>query len=252
MGRLDKPDNLDAYKWLRGRLAALTRDPRYAFMFGGISVHDTMAKILGQIFRIPANGKPLTIIDLSAVPAEVLNVVASVLLRMAFDLGVWSGGRIPILLVCEEAHRYAPAGTERGFRPTKLAMARIAKEGRKYGLSLCMVSQRPTDLDPSILSQCNTVFAFRMTNDRDRDFVRSVVVESASGLLDFLPTLGDTEAIVAGQAVAVPMRIRFPRLVNVNRPKSSTALFSAVWKDDQNEFGDLLGDVVRVWRRQYR
>ena len=131
-------------------------------------------------------------------------------------------------------------------------MARIAKEGRKYGLSLCMVSQRPTDLDPSILSQCNTVFAFRMTNDRDQEFVRSVVIDNADGMLDFLPILGDMEAIVAGQAVAVPMRIRFPRLAKSDRPNSSTALFSAVWKDEQRDVGDLLGDVVRVWRRQYR
>lgn len=102
-------------------------------------------------------------------------------------------------MVCEEAHRYAPANPALGFEPTKEALARIAKEGRKYGVSLCMVSQRPSELATTILSQCNTTFAFRMTSLRDQELVRGISVDNAYGLLDFLPSLGDAEAIVIGE-----------------------------------------------------
>ena len=135
MGRLDRPESLAPYRWLKARLAVLTADPRYAFMFAGIAVQDNMARIISRIFRVPVAGRPITILDLSAVPSEILDIVASVLLRMAFDLALWSRGAQPILVVCEEAHRYAPADKRLGFEPTKEALARIAKEGRKYGLS---------------------------------------------------------------------------------------------------------------------
>jgi DNA helicase HerA-like ATPase len=250
-GRLDKPESLAPYRWLRARLATLTRDARYAFMFGGISVQDSMARILATLFRIPPDGRPITIIDLSSIPSETLNVVVSVILRMAFDLALWSGGKVPLLVVCEEAHRYAPAANGSGFEPTKQALARIAKEGRKYGLSLGMVSQRPSELDASILSQCSTVFAFRMTNLRDQEFLRGVVSDNAYGLLDFLPVLGDAEAIVAGQAVPVPLRVRFPDLPAAHRPRSPTASFSSAWKDGAQD-GAFVAEVVRHWRHQSR
>ena len=251
MGRLDKPEGLAPYRWLRARLAALARDARYAFMFGGISVHDNMARILSTIFRVPPGDRPITIIDLSSVPSETLNVVVSVLLRMAFDFALWSGGRFPMLLVCEEAHRYAPAASGTGFEPTKQALARVAKEGRKYSLSLGMVSQRPSEIDASILSQCNSVFALRMTSLRDQEFLRGIVSDNAYGLLDFLPALGDAEAIVAGQAVPVPLRVRFPELAPDLRPRSAAASFSAAWKDGSQDPA-LVDEVVHLWRRQYR
>lgn len=251
MGRLDKPEGLAPYRWLQSRLAALSRDARYAFMFGGISVQDNLARILSTIFRVPPDGRPITIIDLSSVPSETLNVVVSVILRMAFDFALWSGGSFPMLLVCEEAHRYAPAASGSGFEPTKLALARIAKEGRKYSLSLGMVSQRPSEIEASILSQCNTVFALRMTSLRDQEVLRGIISDNAYGLLDFLPALGDAEAIVAGQAVPVPLRVRFPDLPAAFRPKSPASSFSAAWKNG-NRDATLVAEVVRLWRRQYR
>lgn len=251
MGRLEKPEGLAPYRWLRARLAALTRDARYAFMFGGISVQDNMARLLSTIFRVPSDGRPLTIVDLSSVPSETLNVVVALILRIAFDFALWSGGRFPLLLVCEEAHRYAPAAAGTGFEPTKQALARIAKEGRKYGLSLGMVSQRPSEIEASILSQCNTVFALRMTSLRDQEFLRGIVHDNACGLLDFLPALGDAEAIVAGQAVPVPLRVRFPDLPAEHRPRSAAASFSAAWRDGTQDT-TLVEEAVRLWRRQYR
>lgn len=251
MGRLDKPEALAPYRWLKGRLASLRRDSRYAFMFGGISVQDNMARILSTIFRVPPDGKPITIIDLSSVPGETLNVVVSVLLRLAFDFALWSGGAVPILLVCEEAHRYAPGTPGAAFASTRQMLARIAKEGRKYGLSLGIVSQRPSELDASVLSQCNTVFALRMTNLRDQEFVRGILTDDASGLLDFLPALGDAEAIVAGQAVPVPLRLRFPELPPEHRPRSPAASFSHAWSNARQD-ADFVHEVVRLWRRQFR
>ena len=103
-----------------------------------------------------ANGKPMTIMQLAGFPAEVVDSVVSVLCRMAFDFGLWSDGVSPLLFVCEEAHRYAAADRAIGFGPTRKAVSRIAKEGRKYGVHLGLVSQRPAELDPTILSQCST------------------------------------------------------------------------------------------------
>jgi DNA helicase HerA-like ATPase len=214
-------------------------------------VQDNMARIISRIFRVPVAGRPITILDLSAVPSEILDIVASVLLRMAFDLALWSRGAQPILVVCEEAHRYAPADKRLGFEPTKEALARIAKEGRKYGLSLCMVSQCPSELDIGILSQCNTVFAFRMTSLKDQEFVRGIVTDNAYGLLDFLPSLGDAEAIVAGQAVAVPMRVRLAELPPEAQPRSASASFSQAWRSE-SQGKAFIADVVQRWRAQTR
>ncbi len=251
MGRLEKADRLAPLKLLKARLSVLRNDPRFAFMFGGITIHDNMAAIISKLLRIPTDGKPLTIIDLSSVPSEVLNVVVSVLCRLIFDFAVWSRGAEPILLVCEEAHRYAPADPKLGFGPAKDGLARIAKEGRKYGLSLCMVSQRPSELSPLILSQCSTIFAFRMTSLRDQEFIRGIIPDDSLGLLDFLPSLGDGEAIVAGQAVAVPVRVKVPRLGSEDCPSSSTGHFSDAWSRaslDRN----FVEQIVDKWRRQRR
>ena len=106
---------------------------------------------------------------------------------MTFDFALWSEGKVPVTLVCEEAHRYVPVNPHLGFEPCKRAIAKIAKEGRKYGVSLCIVTQRPAEIDPTILSQCNTVFALRMSNERDQAIVTSAITDTGSGLMEFLP-----------------------------------------------------------------
>lgn len=249
MGKLEKPENSAPYLRLKSRIKALQTDRRYSFMFPGLSVHDNMAAILSQIFRIPVGGKPITIMDLSGVPSEVLNVVISLLCRMTFDFAQWSDRSVPILLVCEEAHRYAPENPNVGFEPTKRALARISKEGRKYGVSLALVSQRPSELSSNILSQCNTIFALRMSNIKDHEFVRGALSESGIGLLDCLPLLRTAEAVVVGEGVSVPMRICFTQLSDDNRPLSSTASFSAAW-DDSSCKDNFVEKVVARWRHQ--
>ena len=190
MGKLENKRDLAPYRNLKTRIETLSVDPRYTFMFGSLTVNDDMAQVLGRLFRVPVNGKPITILELTGLPTEIVNVVVAVLCRMTFDFALWSEGRIPVTLVCEEAHRYVPANPSLGFEPCKRAIARIAKEGRKYGASLCIVTQRPAEIDPTILSQCNTVFALRMSNDRDQAIVSSAISDSGSGLLEFLSALG--------------------------------------------------------------
>lgn len=251
MGRPDGKDTVAPYRWLKSRIEQLRADSRYNFMFGGVTVKDNMADIISRLFRIPVNDKPLTIVDLSGVPSEVLNVVVSVLARMTFDFGLWSQGKHPMLLVCEEAHRYAPADDNLGFEPTKQALARIAKEGRKYGVAMGIISQRPSEIAPVILSQCNTIFAFRMNSVRDQEIVRGSLADSAHGLLDFLPALGNAEAIIVGEGVPIPQRVRMDRLEDHHRPRSSTAKFSEDWAQDSGSKSDVAA-VVDAWRRQIR
>ena len=129
----------------------------------------------------------MTIMQLAGFPAEVVDAVVSVLCRMAFDFGLWSDGAFPLLFVCEEAHRYASADRSIGFGPTRKAISRIAKEGRKYGVFLGLVTQRPAELDATIISQCCTLFAMRMANERDQAIVRSAVSDAAANLLAFVP-----------------------------------------------------------------
>ncbi len=249
MGRLDNPENSAPYMRLKSRLNSLRMDSRFAFMFGGLTVRDNMTEILSRIFRIPVAGKPITIVDLSGVPSEILNVVVSVLCRMTFDFALWSDRAVPVTLICEEAHRYAPQDASAGFEPTKKALAKIAKEGRKYGVSLGMVTQRPSELAQGILSQCNTIFALRMRNQNDQDFVRSTLSESAVGLLDFLPSLRNGEAIGVGEGVSIPMRLAFDRIPDERRPMSGTASFSSAWKAEADS-PEFLDDVVKRWRYQ--
>ena len=247
MGKLENKRDLQPYRQLKARIDSISQDARYAFMFGSLTVYDGMAQILSRIFRVPVNDKPITILELTGIPTEIVNVVVSVLCRMTFDFALWSEGKVPVTLVCEEAHRYVPANPSLGFEPCKRSIAKIAKEGRKYGASLCIVTQRPAEIDPTILSQCNTVFALRMSNDRDQAIVASAVSDTGSGLLEFLPALGQREAIAFGDGVSLPVRIKFDELAKHNLPRSTTAKFSECW---QASIGDenFLEQVVERWR----
>ena len=249
LGKLDLKGELAPFKRLKARLETMTRDPRYSFMFGHMTISDNMAEVVGRIFRIPVNDKPITVLELGGLPSEVINVCVSVLARMAFDFGLWSQGRVPITFVCEEAHRYVPADKTSGFEPTKRAISRIAKEGRKYGVSLAIITQRPAELDPTILSQCNTVFSMRLTNERDQEIMRAGISDAAASLLEFMPTMGTGEAVTFGEGVSLPTRIKFDLLPRHALPKSSTASFTRNWSIDVPDEGFLEAIVAR-WRMQ--
>ncbi len=253
MGMLNKSERTSSpYLSLIARTESLRVDKRYAFMFSSIAVRDTMRQVLAQLVRIPVEGKPITIIDISGVPSEIVDVVVSVLFRLMFELAIWSerGAAPPMLLVCEEAHRYVPEEDGAGFAPTKRVIARIAKEGRKYGITLCLVSQRPSELAITSLSQCNTVFALRLSNEHDQAFVARALSENARWLVDSLPSLNTQEAVVVGDGVTVPVHIRFKDLKREHRPSSFEHSFSTAWRSDADP--NFLDRTIDRWRRQAR
>jgi DNA helicase HerA-like ATPase len=251
MGKLDRPDGSLPYLRLISTIEQLRKDRRYHFMFDSLTVRDNLGEILSRILRIPVGGRPITILDISAVPSEIVNVVVSLLCRLIFDFAMWSDRdeAIPILLVCDEAHRYIPRDESAGFEPTVRSIARIAKEGRKYGVSLCLVTQRPAELSETVLSQCSTIFALRLNNEKDRAYVRNMLPDDAAGLLNALPTLRQREAIAVGEGVAHPMRIRFGELEPQFRPRGEAANFPKAWEDDSRG-RDFIGAIIERWRQQ--
>ncbi|MEZ5934409.1 MAG: DUF87 domain-containing protein [Alphaproteobacteria bacterium] len=252
MGTFNKAEDATLYLNLINRIESLRSDKRFAFMFSSIAVKDNMQQVLAQLLRIPTSGKPITIIDISGLPSDVVDVVVSVLFRLTFELAVWSerGTAPPVLLVCEEAHRYVPEHADVGFAPTKRVIAQIAKEGRKYGVTLCLVSQRPSELAVSSLAQCNTIFALRMSNEHDQAFVSQTLSENARWLVDSLPSLNTQEAVVVGDGVTVPVHIRFKDLPPNHRPASHDPSFARSWGREADP--GFLASAIDRWRRQAR
>jgi DNA helicase HerA-like ATPase len=213
MGKLENRASRLKHRRLITRIEAVSNDPRYGFMFASANVGgDTMAETLRHLFRWRIDGKPITVMQLAGIPSEVVDAVVSVLCRMAFDFGLWSNGAIPLLFICEEAHRYVSADRSLGFQPTRRALSRIAKEGRKYKVFLGLVTQRPAELDPNIVSQCSTLFAMRIANDRDQQLLLAAASDAATNLLRLLPSLGPREALAFGSGIPMPTLFTFPEL----------------------------------------
>ena len=249
MGKLDRAGDTTPYQRLKNKLDEIRADPRYTFMFSGMLVSDTMGSFIGKLFRLPAHGKPISIVDVSGVPSEVTSVVVSVLARMVFDYAIWSRteAQRPILLVCEEAHRYVPKDESSGGQAVRKILERIAKEGRKYGVSLGLITQRPSDLAEGVLSQCGTIISMRLNNDRDQACVRAAMPEGARGFLDAIPALRNRECIVCGEGVAIPIRVRFDDLEPEKRPASSDPSFASSWRETGDEQG-IITRTVKRWR----
>lgn len=248
MGKLENRSSRIIYHKLISRIEAVRNDPRYAFMFDNANVGgDTMAEVISHLFRLPANGKPMTVMQLAGFPAEVIDSVVSVLCRMAFDFGLWSDGVSPMLFVCEEAHRYASADRNIGFGPTRKAVSRIAKEGRKYGVYLGLITQRPAELDATIISQCNTLFTMRLANERDQALLRAAVSDAAANLLSFVPSLGTREVLAFGEGVALPTRLRFKEVPPHQLPRGE-ATISSVPSVTSGHDMHFVGAVLERWR----
>ena len=246
MGRLENRAARMHYHRLITRIEAIRNDPRYAFMFENANVGgDVMAELITHLFRLEPEGRPMTIMQLAGLPTEVVDAVVCVLCRLAFEFGVWSEGAIPLLFVCEEAHRYASADRSVGFTPTRRALARIAKEGRKHGVFLGLVTQRPAELDPTIISQCSTLFAMRMSNERDQAFL-AAAVSDATNLLAFVPLLGTGEVIAFGEGVPLPARLTFRSLRPERLPRSEAARGLAAAEGASG--GAFVDTVVERWR----
>ena len=253
MGRLDKSTNTAPFMRLKTKIDEIKADPRYSFMFSGMLVSDTMGDFLSKIFRLPAEGKPISIIDVSAMPSEITPTVVAVLSRLVFDYAIWARNepKRPMLLVCEEAHRYIPNDDIAGESSVRDILSRIAKEGRKYGVSLGLITQRPSDLAEGVLSQCGTIISMRLNNDRDQAFVKAAMPEGARGFLDSIPALRNRECIVCGEGVAIPIRVSLDNLAEERRPASDDPLFSELWRDHGGE-EEIVQRVIKRWRSQGR
>ncbi|MGB4227134.1 MAG: DUF87 domain-containing protein [Candidatus Dechloromonas phosphoritropha] len=264
------PDPVNMRQQLAG-LASRLRDPRLAFLFNPgewlPDINGRVAKDLDALLEGWIGGpQPITILDLSGIPSSVLNDLIGALLRVLYDAIFWArdipeGGRLrPLFLVLEEAHAYL-AKENAGWAAA--AVRRIAKEGRKYGVGMMIVSQRPSEIDSTILSQCGTLFAMRLANDTDRGQVAGAASDNLKGLFDMLPVLRTGEAIIVGEAVSLPVRTLISPPAPNRRPDSADPRVVARSVIDQGQVGyegpgswnqrrdpPDYAAVVRQWRQQ--
>ncbi|MBL4838595.1 MAG: ATP-binding protein [Kordiimonadaceae bacterium] len=256
LGKLDKAEEIRPFLKLKNKIEELKNDRRFAFMFSGMMVQDTLTDIVSELLRFPVDGRPISTLDLSGVPSDIVDVVVSLLSRLVFDFAMWSQrhvGATPILLVCEEAHRYVPhASMDTRVHAARKSLERIAKEGRKYGVSLGLVSQRPSDLSEAVLSQCGTIMTMRLTNGKDQEFVANCMPDGARNFLAALPTLQNRECIISGEGAICPMRVQLDYLDDHKRPASNDPNFGLAWRQDIDDLNDLVNHTIDNWRKGVR
>jgi len=218
------------------KLRVLQANPQLNFLLNEVTVTThPISKIIAQLLGINADnpGKDIRIIDISGLPNEVAGLLTAIISRLLFQYKLWQSRdereKDPILLVCEEAHRYVPNYGEAQYREAQSAIRRIAKEGRKYGIGLMLISQRPSDVESTVLSQCNSWIILRLTNSSDQDHVSNFLPDSLSGLTRILSSLTRREAIFVGEAAALPSRIRIRELAENQLPDSSDINFVKGW-----------------------
>lgn len=251
----DKPPQAskqDSHNAILEKLDVLVRDARVGFLMKDWdgAAHDPFPAILSQLV---SDGPQPRIVDLSGVPNEVAGVSSAVIARTLFNLKVWQTAderkNDPVLLVCEEAHRYVPNRGEAQYEAAQEAIRRIAKEGRKYGLGLLLVSQRPSEVEATVLSQCNSWIILRITNDADREHVRAILPDSMAGLTKMLSGLRRQEAIFVGQAAILPSRILIRSLTSEQLPRSNDIDFDKGWREAAMTEAQL-AVIANRWRYQ--
>jgi DNA helicase HerA-like ATPase len=235
------------------RFQSMYNDSRYDFLLRpkrrskSLDLEDLLRDFIGL-------GEPkrqITVIDLSPVPSDVRPTVSAQIGRLAFEFNYWNPRRreFPILLVCEEAHQYIPSELgDRQHAGSRREMERIAKEGRKYGVGLCVVSQRPTELSETVLSQCSNYICLRTTNPQDQEYVRKLMPEGEQDLADVLTTLRRGEALAVGEAIPLPTR--FNLYPPDPAPASSDAPVAEAWRTGPDDLN--VADIVDRWWRQQR
>ena len=238
------------------RLEAKAEDRRYGFMFKPPEAalkYDWLAKQIAKLLA-PGEGKHgIKVVDFSEVPSDVLPVVTGVFARLLYDVQFWMQPekRTPFVFVCDEAHLYLPVREDADAveKQALYSFERIAKEGRKYGVSLLVVSQRPSDVSQTILSQCNNFLVLRLTNDQDQNVVRRLMPDSLAGVLDGLPLLDTGEALLLGDAILLPARIKlkFPTI----EPLSQTRNFWQEWGEKAPDSAAVAA-AVETLRQQSR
>jgi len=250
-GRLEKLADAHRYTHLRLTIEQYFADRRYSFIFDPDLASATIEGMLGDLLRIPSGGSPISIVDLAGVPTEIVNVVVATLARLILDYAIWSPreSRVPVLLVCEEAHRYLPAVRSERTRAVERQLERIAREGRKYGVCLGLVTQRPSELSETALSQCGTIIAMRLNNRNDQAHIAAALSEGAQGMVGSLSTLRNRECIISGEGVPIPMRVLIDALDAARRPASDDPVFSESWREEKAD-GATLAETVRRWREE--
>lgn len=243
-------DHEDYNKVIR-KIDSLLKDGRLKFMMESWDgLGDPLPTIVNQFLTQQTT---VQIVDLSGVPNEVAGVASAAIARVVFQLKVWQTEAerqsSPVLLVCEEAHRYVPNRGEAQYEAAQSAIRRIAKEGRKYGVGLLLVSQRPSEVEATVLSQCNSWIVLRITNDADREHVRSVLPDSMSGLTKMLSGLRRQEAIFVGQAATLPTRVMIRSLPSEQLPRSNDVDFDKGWQQQAMSIEKII-EVVTKWRYQ--
>jgi Helicase HerA, central domain len=237
------------------RLQARLADGRYAFMFNPPDEcleYDWLVKTAGVLLDT-SDGPGIKVIDFSEVPAEAVPVVAGVLARLLYDIQFWTDAehRTPLCFVCDEAHLYMPTPEGKGptHREALRAFEQIAKEGRKYGVGLMIVSQRPADVSRTVLAQCNNFIVLRLTNDQDQSVIAQLVPDSLTRLTDVLPLLDVGEALLLGDALLLSTRVKVdPPAV---APASATRAFWNDWASQPSSENAIVGGVEAL-RRQMR
>lgn len=240
-GKLEKvPESEFAkgFKSILDKTAVLRRDPRIRFLMADwsdstASLEAIISQFVGTAIGAEGNRKDIRIIDISGLPNEVAGPLAAMLARLLFQYKLYQTQaerkRDPILLVCEEAHRYVPDRGEAEYAAAQSAIRRIAREGRKYGIGLMLVSQRPADIESTVISQCGTWLVLRLTNAADQQHVARFLPDGLSGMSRVLPALGQQEAIFVGEGAALPARIRIDTLELSKRPRSESVAFAEGW-----------------------
>ena len=214
-------------------------NPQLNFLLEEYSSKTTpkIASIIAQFVGLRDGVKEnnIRVIDISGLPNEVAGLLTAIIARILFQYKLWQNKeerkKDPLLLVCEEAHRYVPNHGEAQYKEAQSAIRRIAKEGRKYGVGLMLVSQRPSDVESTVLSQCNSWIILRLTNSNDQNHVSSFLPDSLSGLIRILPSLTRREAVFVGEAAALPSRIRIRKLEKEQLPDSEDIDFVEGWSN---------------------
>lgn len=227
----------DRFASILDKFNVLRRDPRVAFLMRDSSQSEmTLAGVISQLVGKLVDGestKNIRIVDISGLRNEVAGPVAAMLARLLFNYKLYQSeeerNRDPVLLVCEEAHRYVPDRGEAEYAAAQSSIQRIAREGRKYGIGLMLISQRPSDVDSTVVSQCGTWIVLRLSNAADQQHVARFLPDNLAGMTRLLPSLAQQEALFVGEGAALPARVRIADLDSSQLPKSETTRFAYGW-----------------------
>ncbi|HFZ4616132.1 TPA: ATP-binding protein, partial [Enterococcus faecalis] len=241
------------------RLENKISDKRLDFLLGEKAEQAKFEDVLNQLLGYGETNSNVTILDLSGIPFEVLSITVSLISRLMFDYGYFYkqlrsqenpdetiSTDIPLLLVYEEAHKYIPRSDLSKYRASKESIERIAKEGRKYGISLLLASQRPSEISETIFSQCNNFLALRLTNPNDQSYVKRLLPDTLGNLAEKMSSLKAGECLLTGESIVMPS------IVQINRcnpePSSSDIPYFKLWKEEWKELG--IEKIKTIWEEK--